>query len=194
MLNWVEQLLGHFMVNTSAAKLSKSEFWALAEADDRLTYELIDGQAIVKMSPKYFHSRSTGKLFLLLQAWAAPHGRVAIEWAIELKDDSTPVPDLLYISFDRLPATWQENTACPRAPELAIEILSPGQTMAQMTVKAQWYLANGIDRVWIIDPMQATISVLRPDATPVTYQDQQELVDPLFPGLAISPQTLFTNL
>jgi hypothetical protein len=120
------------MVNTSTKKLSKSEFWALADRAEDVTYELISGTAIPKMSPKYFHSRSAGKIFMLLQAWATSSGRVGIEWAFELNDDSTPVPDLIYVSFDRLLPSWHENTACPVAPELAIEIISPGQTMEQM--------------------------------------------------------------
>ena len=46
------------MVNSSTTKLTKAEFWRLADAADR-TYELIDGIAVPKMSPKYFHARST---------------------------------------------------------------------------------------------------------------------------------------
>jgi Uma2 family endonuclease len=91
------------MITTSTKKLTKAEFWAMADATD-LTYELIDGIAVVKMSPKYFHSRSTGTIFTALTAWGHNRGRVGIEWAIDLSDDFTPVPDLLYVSFDRLPA------------------------------------------------------------------------------------------
>jgi Uma2 family endonuclease len=136
------------MVNTLTKKLTKAEFWEIADAAD-ITYELIDGIAVAKMSPKYFHSRSTGKLYAILNDWSVNYGRVGIEWAIDLTDDFSPVPDLLYISFDRLPATWEENVACPVAPELAIEIISPGQTFGQMIQKASVYLHNKVLRVWI---------------------------------------------
>ncbi len=179
------------MVNTSVKKLSKSEFWALTATAEDVTYELISGTAIPKMSPKYFHSRSAGKIFMLLQAWATSYGRVGIEWAFELNDDSTPVPDLIYVSFDRLSPAWNENTACPVAPELAIEIISPGQPMEQMAQKAQLYLAGGVDRVWVVDPVQQIITIFGPDDAPLNYRDDQEISDPLFPGLSIVPKNLF---
>ena len=107
------------MVNISTKKLTKAEFWRLADAADR-TYELIDGIAVPKISPKYFHARSTRRMLNILAEWAKDRGRVEIEWAVDLSDDYTPVPDLIYVSFDRLPENWHENTACPVVPELAI--------------------------------------------------------------------------
>jgi Uma2 family endonuclease len=84
------------MVSTPLKKLTKAEFWAIADSADR-NYELIDGIAVAKISPKYFHSRSTGKIYILLIDWAENRGRVGIKWSIDLTDDFTPVPDLLYI-------------------------------------------------------------------------------------------------
>ena len=178
------------MVDTLTKKLTKAEFWVIADAAD-ITYELIDGVAIAKMSPKYFHSRATGKLYAILNDWAVNCGRVGIEWAIDLTDDFTPVPDLLYISFDRLPATWAENTACPVAPELAIEIISPGQTFGQMIQKASIYLNNDVLRVWIIDPSTQSLTVFYPDIAPVTYTGEQIISDPIFPELSIVTSQLF---
>ena len=45
------------MVNTAIQKLSKAEFWALADAAEDKTYELIDGAAVAEMSRKYFHAK-----------------------------------------------------------------------------------------------------------------------------------------
>jgi Uma2 family endonuclease len=178
------------MITTSIEKLTKAEFWAMADATD-LTYELIDGIAVAKMSPKYFHSRSTGTIFTALTVWGNSHGRVGIEWAIDLSDDFTPVPDLLYIAFDRLPATWQENAACPVAPELAVEIISPGQTFGQMAQKASNYLAGGVLRVWIVDPSAQSLTVFYPDAAPITYTGSQIVTDSIFPDLSIVTSELF---
>lgn len=178
------------MVNTPLKKLTKAEFWTIADTSDR-TYELIDGIPIVKMSPKYFHSRSTGKIYALLIDWAEHRGRVGIEWAIDLTDDFTPVPDLLYISFNKLPIDWEENAACPIAPELAIEIISPGQTFGQMTQKASLYLASGVLRVWVIDPAAKSLTVFYPDLAPITYTEEQLISDLLFPELSIVTNQLF---
>ncbi len=178
------------MVNTPTKKLTKAEFWEIADAAD-VTYELIDGIPIAKMSPRYFHSRSTGEIFIILRSWANNRGRVGVEWSIDLHDDFTPVPDLLYVSFDKLPVTWQENAACPVAPELAIEIISPGQTFGQMTQKASSYLTNGILRVWVIDPTAQSLTAFYPDAAPITYSGAQLISDPIFPDLSIITNQLF---
>jgi Uma2 family endonuclease len=84
-------------------RLTIEEFQALPEVD--LTYELVEGEAIPKMSPKRFHSRVTGALFILLNQWSQERGEVNLEWAIALKrkgEDWMPVPDLTYVSYERL--------------------------------------------------------------------------------------------
>jgi Uma2 family endonuclease len=178
------------MVNTTAEKLTKAEFWALADAAD-ITYELIDGIAVPKMSPKYFHARSARRILNILAEWAENRGRAEMEWAFDLSDRHTPVPDLIYVSFDRLPASWNENAACPVPPELVIEIISPGQTFGQMTQKASNYLTGGVLQVWVVDPVAKSITVFYPDRAPVTYMGDGVIIDNLFPELSIALDRLF---
>lgn len=180
------------MVSTAAQKISKAEFWALADAADDVIYELIDGIATSKMSPKYFHARAARKILMALHGWAESRGRLEMEWAFDLNEDSTPVPDLIYVSFDRLPANWDQNTACPVVPELAIEIISPGQTFGQMAQKASLYLKNGVLQVWVVDTTAQSVTILCADAVLVTYRGDEKITDVLFPGLSIITNDLFT--
>ena len=53
------------MVDTLTKKLTKAEFWAIADAAD-ITYELINGVAVAKISPKYLHVKSRTCLFRVL--------------------------------------------------------------------------------------------------------------------------------
>ncbi|TFI52935.1 Uma2 family endonuclease [Mastigocladus laminosus UU774] len=178
-------------------KLTLEEFLALPEGD--ITYELIDGEAVPKfkndqMSPKFFHSSITGALFILLSAWAQGKGRVVIEWAIKVtrnQQDWVPVADLTYISYNRLSVDWLQDEACPVAPELVIEIISPGQTFGEMTEKATDYLNAKVQRVWIIDTKAKTITIFYPDALPQTKRGTNSLEDSLFEGLQITPQQIF---
>ena len=178
------------MIATTTKKLTKTEFWALADASD-LTYELIDGIAVAKMSPKYFHARSARRILNILAPWAKDRGRAEMEWAFDLSDDYTPVPDLIYVSFDRLPESWNENVACPVSPELAIEIISPGQTFGQMTQKAGSYLAGGVLQVWIVDPVAQSVTVFYIDRAPRTYISSEVITEDLFPDLAVEIDRLF---
>ena len=178
------------MIDTTTKKLTKAEFWALSDAAD-ITYELIGGIAVPKMSPKYFHARSARRILKILEEWAKNRGRAEMEWAFDLSDDYTPVPDLIYVSFERLPASWNENAACPVPPELAIEIISPGQTFGQMTQKASTYLTGGVLQVWVVDPAATSVTVFYPDRAPITYIGDVIIKDDLFPELSFALDRIF---
>ena len=185
------------MIKSPLKDLTLEEFLALTESDT--IYELFDGEAIPKfkndeMSPKFSYSSITGALFLLLSAWAEEKGRVVIEWAIKLtrdRQDWVPVPDLTYVSYNRLAADWFADETCPVIPELAIEIISPGQTFGEMTEKATNYLNAKVLRVWVVDAKAKTITIFYPDAPPETKRGEDSLEDSLFEGLQITPQAIF---
>ncbi|OLP20438.1 hypothetical protein BST81_00020 [Leptolyngbya sp. 'hensonii'] len=185
------------MVQAPDKLLTLEEFLALPASDQR--YELVNGRAVPKfqelaMSPKYFHSSLTGVLFVLLSQWSENRGRSQIEWAVSLvrQDQSwVPIPDLTYISYDRLPATWAEDAPCPVPPELAIEIISPGQSFGVMVEKATDYLASGVLRVWVVDTQAQSITVFYPDRPPLTCTGATPLIDPLLEGLHLTAQQLF---
>ena len=177
---------------SSTTKLTIDEFFALPEGDR--PYELVDGQAIAKMSPKFFHSRLQKTLLFILDSWAKNKGRVEPEWAIKLKRngaDWVPVPDLSYTSYNRLRADWILDEACPVAPELAIEIISPGQSFGDLAEKATDYLQAGIAIVWLIDTQSQSITVFYPDTLPKTFRGTSPLTDDLLPELEITPQQVF---
>jgi Uma2 family endonuclease len=180
------------MVQSLTQALTLAEFLALPESDT--AYELIDGQAIPKMSPKFFHSNAQKNLLFLLDPWSQGRGRVVPEWAVTLKrngKDWVPVPDLLYVSNDRLTAGWMADEACPVPPELVIEIISPGQTFGEMTEKATDYLAAGVSRVWVLDSQAKSVTVFLPEALPKTYRGNTAIADVLLPDLQLTPQQIF---
>ncbi|MEH2182108.1 Uma2 family endonuclease [Nostoc sp.] len=185
------------MVQSSNQRLTLEEFLALPEGD--ITYEFVNGEAVPKykdneMSPKFFHSSTTGTLFILLSAWAQAKGRVVIGWAIKLtrnQQDWMPVADLTYISHNLLPIDWLLDEACPVAPELVIEIISPGQTFGEIAEKATDYLKAGVSRVWVVDTKARTVTVFAPSSVPTTYRSHQVITDDLLPELEITPHAIF---
>ncbi|MEO1378396.1 MAG: Uma2 family endonuclease [Cyanobacteria bacterium J06635_10] len=173
-------------------QLTLEEFLSLPEGD--ITYELVDGEAIPKMSPKRFHSRLTLALSQLLTTWAQSRGEVGIEWAVTLTRNGkpwVPVPDLLYISYNRLPQNDIVDEACPIPPDLAIEIISPNQTFGEISAKANDYLDAGVLRVWVIDARAKTVTVYYPDVPSRTKTGKDTLEDSLLQGLQITPQQIF---
>ena len=175
-------------------KLTLEEFLCLPEFDE--SFELVDGEVVIKMSPKFFHSRLTSVFWSELSSWSNGIGQVAIEWSVVLKrrgQDWVPVPDLLYVSYDRLAADWREDSPCPVLPELAIEIVSPEQTFNQIVQKATDYLSAGLDRVWVVYPPMRSITVFYPDRPPETYQGDRLLTDEIFSNLAVTAEQFFVK-
>ncbi|AFY36005.1 Uma2 family endonuclease [Calothrix sp. PCC 7507] len=179
---------------TIGNKLTLEEFLSLPEGD--VNYEFVDGYAVPKVSPKFFHSALQRALLFLIYAWCKGKGRTVAEWAIILKrkgKDWAPVTDLTYVSYERLPKSWQRNEACPIPPELVIEILSPDQTMKEFEEKARDYFAAGVLRVWVVDPEAMSIRVFLSDGVSQVYIDNMPIVDTLLPGLELTVRQVFQD-
>lgn len=173
-------------------KLTLDEFLSSPLANE--SYEYFDGNLIQKMAPKFSHSRVTGQLFILLEEWNQDQGEVGIEWGIRLKrhgKDWCPIPDLLYISFEKLGDIDLEDDACPLPPELVIEIISPDQSFSDLIEKAEAYLKAGVNRVWLIDTQAKKITIFFPNSPPQTKQEEESLADDLLPGLQLTPLQIF---
>lgn len=181
------------MIQTKT-QLTLEEFLALPEGEGDITYELIDGQALPKMSPKKFHSRLTRSLIKLLEQWGDERGEIGVEWAVKLtrkRRDWVPVPDVLYVSYERLSPDWNLDEACPVVPELVIEIISQGQSFGQLAAKARDYLDAKVLRVWVVDSKARSITVFYPDSAPETYMGDTLLTDSLFDGLELTAEQVF---
>ena len=171
---------------TTSHQISLQTF--LNRPEDRC--ELVDGALKPKVSPKYKHSKTQGRLYRLLDDWCTQQerGRVLTEWGVILQRnqrDWVPVPDLTYVSYERLPKTWEEDTLCPVKPELVIEIISQGQTFGGLTEKAEDYLKAGIDRVWIVDPQAQTVTIFYQGGGFETKQKSDAIADSLLPELSL---------
>jgi Uma2 family endonuclease len=180
------------MTQTSHRSLTLNEFLSLPDGD--ITYELVNGEAIPKMSPKRFHSRLTSALLFLLSDWNQGRGEVGIEWALVLTRndrDWCPVPDLLYISYQRLGDIPLTDDACPVPPELVIEIISPEQSFSSLSEKAVDYLNAGVSRVWNVDARAKQITIFYADAPPRVYKGDDEITDILLPDLTLTPRQIF---
>jgi Uma2 family endonuclease len=74
---------------------------------------------------------------------------------------------------------------------LAIEIISPEQSFANLSEKAVDYLNAGVDRVWLIDSQVKKITIFYPDAPPQTKEGDESLVDAVLPNLSLTVQQIF---
>ena len=181
-------------MSLSKTKFSLQEFLSMPEIGDRS--EFIGGEIPPKVSPKYKHASVQGRLFRFLDDWCIREqcGRVCPEWAVVLKrqgQDWVPVPDLTYVSYEKLPIEWEEDEPCPALAELVIEIISPGQSFGEITSKATDYLLAGISRVWVVDNQAQSVTVFGNSEFPQTFWVNDTISDMLLPELAIAINDIF---
>ncbi len=96
-------------------------------------------------------------------------------------------PDLAILRNSAQPA-WRQVPTQP--PLLAVEVVSGFQTLAELTIKAQFYRNAGVDEVWVIDHNTRVVQIW--DANGVTtLQDGQTLTTALLPGFSLDVTAMF---
>jgi len=134
------------------------------EVDRRkgLTPELIDG-VLVEKTVRYAESRLALILAFRLEEFIGPRKLGWLGGAdgpLKILPDQIRVPDLSFISRDQFPSGEMPDVPIPRiAPDLAVEILSRGNTQGEMQRKLVDYFAAGVRLVWYIDPREKMVRV-----------------------------------
>ncbi|GAC1583799.1 MAG: hypothetical protein NVS3B28_03870 [Candidatus Velthaea sp.] len=132
--------------------------------------ELYEGVRRQKMSPQFTHARLQMKCAALLDAWAYRRGRVGTEWRFYFIEragaPSSLVPDVAYVSFERLPYEADVEAERPTiAPDIAIEILSPDDRPDHVRQKIALYLQFGTAMVVVVNAADLSLTVYRSDET-----------------------------
>lgn len=116
--------------------------------------------------------------------------------AKEIKLKLVRIPDVSFTSWDRMPGRRRTKRRVPRVvPNLAIEILSHGNTPGEMKAKRKDYFEAGVDLVWEIDPKRRRVKVYR-SLTDVRVLTEDDRLDGehVLPGFEFSLAELFGEL
>ena len=118
-------------------------------------YYLIEGELCIKLAPNQLHGSIASEIARLMGNHVVERdlGRVTIEVGYHPTGDRRTVllPDVAFESRARAGPT-PLPTYAPYMPDLAVEVVSPSQTLAQTRRKAAVYLRHGALMVWLIDP------------------------------------------
>ena len=102
-----------------------------------------------------------------LRAYVEQHqlGRVMVEVGsiLERSPDTVRGPDIAFIAAEHLHAGGPRRGFVPGAPDLAVEIVSPNNTFAELQSKVRDYLTHGTRLVWVVEPDSCTMVVYHPD-------------------------------
>ncbi|MBL8118231.1 MAG: Uma2 family endonuclease [Anaerolineae bacterium] len=170
------------VVQTRLVTLEAFErFVALPENADR-NFEYIAGEIVEVVSNNYA-SHLAAKLLGRVGIHVDDHrlGRVTGADGGYSVGGNKYIPDGAFISFDRQPDVCREAYN-PLPPDLAIEVLSPGNDAAEIARKISHYLAVGTV-VWVVDPEKRTVDVYVPGQAVQTLREQDVLTGgELLPG------------
>ena len=147
--------------------------------DDGFRYELVKGE-LRKMSPSGSeHGAIVINITVLLGQYVKAN-RLGVCFGAETgfkigsDPDTVRAPDLAFVRSDRIPERGIPKKFWQGAPDLAVEVLSPGDTFSEVEEKIEQWLDAGARAVWIINPRRRGVSVYRPmtDVTHLTEGDE----------------------
>jgi Uma2 family endonuclease len=166
--------------------------------DDGNRYELIEGELFVSRAPGIPHQRVLNNLQFALESYVKenPIGIVVPGAGAVFSDYDAIIPDLVFVRNER----WSEVVTEIRftgAPDLVIEILSPGKENRDrdLRVKRQLYAKFGVAEYWVVDSENRLVEVYRLQNQRLeniaTRRNGEEVTTPLLPDFQLPVSTIF---
>jgi Uma2 family endonuclease len=157
--------------------------------DDGNRYELIEGDLYVSKTPGLTHQGTSGEVVYSIRSSLSrnPLGRVFATPGVIFNNVNAVIPDIVFTSFDTLDATVKDDRI-HGAPDLAIEVLSPGSDNARRdrVAKRYAYAKFGVKEYWIVDPVARTIEIYVHDgnslALSATLGENEDITSTVLPG------------
>jgi Uma2 family endonuclease len=182
---------------TSTFRWTSADLDALP--DDGKRYEIIDGELFVSKQPHFYHQQICTRIATLLVNWSnqSKLGQAVIAPGVIFAEDNDVVPDVVWIRNERLTEALGDDGKFHSAPDLTIEVLSPGPTNERRDrdAKLKLYSRRGVMEYWIVNWQTYSIEIYRRHnahldlfATP-TKDDLLE--SPVLPGFSAQVGSLF---
>lgn len=170
--------------------------------DDGNRYELIEGELFVSCSPSLTHQTVSGNLFRSVDSYLIqnPIGRIWTTPGVIFSEFSGVIPDLVFVSHERRNEIASGDRVMG-APDLAIEIVSPGaeNERRDRLVKRQLYGKYGVKEYWIVDFQKRTIEVYLLHGQMLQLQslstERDEITSSVLPGYRcrVEPSSRFES-
>jgi Uma2 family endonuclease len=166
---------------------------------DGTRYEIIDGDLYVSKQPQWHHQYAGLRVSVALENWNDQTGLGVTNVAPGLifAADDDVAPDVVWISHARLVGALDDGGHLHIAPELVVEVLSPGSTNERRDrdLKLKLYSRQGVQEYWIIDWRRRTVQVYRRAQARLrlvaTLTDEDAITSPLLPSFACPLRTLW---
>jgi Uma2 family endonuclease len=178
--------------------------WTVADLDrfpddEWHRYEIIDGELFVSKAPRDDHQVACSEINTSLGIWNrdAGLGYVMTGPGVIFSETDAVIPDVVWVSRERRAAIRREDGHLYGAPELVVEVLSPGAANERRDrdTKLRLYSAYGVLEYWIVDWRVQTVAVYRHQDGQLrligTLTPDDTLTSPLLPGFTLPVAQLF---
>jgi Uma2 family endonuclease len=141
------------MITETKIKWTSSDLELLPENGDR--YEIINGELYMTRAPHWKHQKTILCIGKFLDIWSnkTKLGQTIINPGIIFSEENNVIPDLIWISNERLESSVDESGHFTNAPELIIEVLSQkiSDIKRDKEIKLKLYSNRGVQEYWVVD-------------------------------------------
>jgi Uma2 family endonuclease len=167
--------------------------------DDGKRYEIIDGELYMSRQPHWHHQQACMRIAAALDAWSRQTraGEANLAPGVIFAEDNDVAPDVIWISQARRANALGPEGHLHAAPELVVEVLSPGgaNERRDREAKLKLYSRRGVLEYWIVDWRTQQIELYRREQLALqlvaTLYATDTLASPLLPGFVCQVATLF---
>ena len=181
-------------MTTERALLTAEDLLDLPE--DCTRQELVKGELITMTPPGGVHGETATHIILVVgpHVRAGDLGRLVsdVGFVLSRDPDTVRATDVAFISTARLPQGGLPEGYIEGAPDLAIEVVSPGDRAGQVQAKVQEWLEAGSRQVWVFYPRTRSIEVHGSDGHGSTLREGDSLTGgDVLPGFSCPVRDLF---
>jgi Uma2 family endonuclease len=145
------------MAEAVRTKITAAEYARLPETN--LPTELIDGEIISMPSPKMLHQEVLGNLYFMLRGMVKDGQLFVAPLDVHLDEYNIVQPDIFWVSGPGSRCKLGDDNYWHGAPDLVIEIFSPGTGPRDRREKFQLYEKHGTREYWLVDPGERYVEV-----------------------------------
>jgi Uma2 family endonuclease len=179
---------------SATARLGLDEFLKMQESEDRICYELDEGELRASPSSTIEHNEIRYRIHRALRDFSRTHrlGYVTGETDFLLSPDTVRRPDVAFITKTHLQRIDVKRSPVEGAPALAVEVISPGNYAQDMFKKIHQYLGTGSEIVWVVYPSTKMIAIHDHTGARELIQGFLES-EKLLPGFRLSLAEIFED-
>ena len=158
-------------------------------------YEYVNGKLEKKNMPNAKHSGIAGRLIIELGVYLKKQkiGRVYPEAHFQIGEDKR-VPDVAFVSADRIPPTGEPEKFWSFAPDLAVEIVSPTDFYQDVLDKIDEYFQAKVKQVWLINPEKENLTIYFSfDETKVLSKNDELTCEEILPNFRLKLSEIFID-